>query len=251
LLTAAGWYAAPNETLLKVREQMKITETRVAHFETISAQQLARARDIMRTGGNKTVAGAALRQHKQAQVELVRLNNLLGNLAQQESALANAEFTQSNVSTMKETERTMKAVHRWMGPEEVSDLTNRLQSRLEDQDELSQLLGESIAPSSMAGALDEATLEEELEELAADDLDLSLERVRLESAQARLDIELVQAPAAATPAPAPAAATTPAPPPPTVRAAALPHPKKKKAATPAPVANKSAAARKLANDIFL
>lgn len=157
---------ATRNAIIDMRQQLQIIEKKEAHLQKKIDEEMQKARD--NAVSNKTVAAAALRRKKAAEVDLDRLQKTRFQLEGQVSTLENASFNVETVAAMKKGANALKVVHGNLNPDKIDTLMAGIHEEMQTANELSEALANPVYGSGMD--IDEDELKQELADLEQEDL---------------------------------------------------------------------------------
>ncbi|EPE05496.1 vacuolar-sorting protein snf7 [Ophiostoma piceae UAMH 11346] len=169
-----GWFGGgaaqkkkdtPKNAILGLRAQLDMLQKREAHLQTQIDQQDAIARKNVTT--NKNAAKAALRRKKAHEHSLEQTQAQIGTLEQQVNAIESANINRETLAAMERAASAMKTIHGGLTPEKVDETMERIQ----EQNQLSEEIVNAITANPIGEAIDDADLEDELEQLQQEQLD--------------------------------------------------------------------------------
>ncbi|KAL2266257.1 hypothetical protein VTJ83DRAFT_5609 [Remersonia thermophila] len=168
-----GWFGGgaqkrkdtPKNVILDLRTQLEMLQKREAHLLRQIEQQEQIAKKNVTT--NKTAAKAALRRKKLHEHDLEQTLNHITTLEQQINTIESANINQETFLAMQRAAAVMKQIHGKLTPEKVDVEIEKLQEANRLNEEISEAMG-SIA---VGPQLDDAELEDELEQLQQQELE--------------------------------------------------------------------------------
>ncbi|KAH8893435.1 vacuolar-sorting protein SNF7 [Thozetella sp. PMI_491] len=169
-----GWFGggtaqkrkdSPKNAILGLRSQLDMLQKREKHLQAQIDEQDAIARKNVAT--NKNAAKAALRRKKQHEHSLEQTQGQIGTLDQQINAIESANINRETLAAMERAGEAMKQIHGKLTPEKVDETMEKLR----EQNALSEEIVEAMNSVNIGNAIDEADLEDELEQLQQERLD--------------------------------------------------------------------------------
>ncbi|KJR89114.1 charged multivesicular body protein 4 [Sporothrix schenckii 1099-18] len=169
-----GWFGGgaaqkkkdtPKNAILGLRAQLDMLQKRESHLQSQIDQQDALARKNVTS--NKNAAKAALRRKKAHEHSLEQTQAQIGTLEQQVNAIESANINRETLAAMERAATAMKQIHGGLTPEKVDETMERIQ----EQNQLSEEIVNAITSNQIGEAVDDADLEEELEQLQQEQLD--------------------------------------------------------------------------------
>ncbi|KAH7148650.1 Snf7-domain-containing protein [Dactylonectria macrodidyma] len=169
-----GWFGgaaaqkkkdSPKNAILGLRSQLDMLQKREKHLQNQIDEQDAVARKNVST--NKTAAKAALRRKKTHEHSLEQTVGQIGTLEQQINAIESANINRETLAAMEKAGQAMKTIHGKLTPEKVDETMETLR----EQNALSEEIVNAIVNPSLGEYIDDAELEDELEELQQEQLD--------------------------------------------------------------------------------
>ncbi|KAH7149403.1 Snf7-domain-containing protein [Dactylonectria estremocensis] len=169
-----GWFGgaaaqkkkdSPKNAILGLRSQLDMLQKREKHLQNQIDEQDAVARKNVST--NKNAAKAALRRKKTHEHSLEQTVGQIGTLEQQINAIESANINRETLAAMEKAGQAMKTIHGKLTPEKVDETMETLR----EQNALSEEIVNAIVNPSLGEYIDDAELEDELEELQQEQLD--------------------------------------------------------------------------------
>lgn len=169
-----GWFGGgaaqkrkdtPKNAILGLRSQLDMLQKRENHLQNQINEQDATARKHVNT--NKNAAKAALRRKKAHEHSLEQTIAQIGTLEQQINAIESANINMETLAAMEKAGQAMKQIHGKLTPEKVDETMEVLR----DQNALSEEIVNAITQNSLGDMVDDAELEDELDQLQQEQLD--------------------------------------------------------------------------------
>ncbi|KAJ2975487.1 hypothetical protein NQ176_g5492 [Zarea fungicola] len=157
---------SPKNAILGLRSQLDMLQKRQTHLENQIADQDAAARKQV-AANNTSAAKAALRRKKAHERSLEQTEAQIGTLEQQINAIESANINRSTLQAMENASAAMKSIHGKLTPEKVDETMDKIR----EQNELSDEIVNALTSSTLANAVDEQDLEDELDQLQQEQLD--------------------------------------------------------------------------------
>ncbi|THH31321.1 hypothetical protein EUX98_g2896 [Antrodiella citrinella] len=154
------------DAIVTLRQQLQMIEKKEEHIQKkIEAERAtAKANAI----ANKTLATAALKRKKVAELELDRLQGTKFQLETQVSTLESASFNAETMAAMKKAAGALKDIHRGLSIEDVDKTVAEIQDQMKDADEVA----EAISSTNYSSVdIDADDLQRELEDMEREQLD--------------------------------------------------------------------------------
>jgi len=155
----------PKNAILDLRSQLDMLQKREKYLQSQIDQQEATARKNVNT--NKAAAKAALRRKKTHEHSLEQTVAQMGTLDQQINAIESANINQGTLAAMEKAGEAMKQIHGKLTPEKVDETMDKLR----DQNALSEEIVNAITQNQLGEPIDDAELEDELDQLQQEQLD--------------------------------------------------------------------------------
>ncbi|KAI5467119.1 ESCRT-III component [Mariannaea sp. PMI_226] len=169
-----GWFGgqasqkkkdAPKKAIIDLRSQLEMLQKREKHLQNQINEQDGIARKNVST--NKNAAKAALRRKKTHEHTLEQTVSQIGTLEQQINAIESANINMETLAAMERAGQAMKQIHGKLSPEKVDETMDTLR----EQNALSEEIVNAITGTTLGLDVDDAELEDELEELQQEQLD--------------------------------------------------------------------------------
>ncbi|EOO04022.1 putative vacuolar-sorting protein snf7 protein [Phaeoacremonium minimum UCRPA7] len=169
-----GWFGggaaqkrkdSPKNAILGLRAQLDMLQKREKHLQNQMDEQDAIARKNVNT--NKNAAKAALKRKKAHEHSLEQTQAQIGTLEQQINAIESANINRETLAAMERAGEAMKQIHGKLTPEKVDETMDKLR----EQNALSEEIVNAITSNQIGEAIDDADLEDELEQMQQEQLD--------------------------------------------------------------------------------
>ncbi|KIW02651.1 uncharacterized protein PV09_06089 [Verruconis gallopava] len=162
---AAAKKDAPKKAILGLRSQLEMLNKREKHLETQIDEQDNLARKYVST--NKSAAKNALRRKKQFEQTLEQTRGQIMTLESQIYSIEAANINKETLDAMKNASAAMKQIHGGL----TIDKVDQTMEELREQHAIGEEISEAITQSIGQNAVDDAELEDELDELMQEELD--------------------------------------------------------------------------------
>jgi len=169
-----GWFGggggqkrkeAPKNAILGLRTQLDMLQKRERHLEAQMEEQDAVARKYVST--NKNAARAALKRKKQHEHSLEQTTAQISTLEQQIYSIEAANINQETLKAMRTAGDAMKQIHGGL----TMDKVDQTMDDLREQHALGEEIATAITSTPIGEPVDEGELEDELNDLAQEELD--------------------------------------------------------------------------------
>ncbi|KZF19605.1 Snf7-domain-containing protein [Xylona heveae TC161] len=156
---------ATKNAIIGLRSQLEMLQKRERHLENLVAEQDAAARKFVST--NKNAAKSALRRKKQHEHSLEQTSAQISTLEQQIYSIEAANINQETLKAMQNAGAAMKRIHGGLTMDKVDSTMDELR----EQHALGEEIATAITSAPIGEQLDEGELEDELNDLAQEELD--------------------------------------------------------------------------------
>ncbi|POR34647.1 Vacuolar-sorting protein SNF7 [Tolypocladium paradoxum] len=156
---------SPKDAILGLRSHLDMLQKREKHLQNQIDEQQAIARK--NANSNKNVAKAALRRKKTHEQTLDQTIAQIGTLEQQINSIESANINRETLAAMEKASQAMKHIHGKLTPAKVDETMEILR----DQNALSQEIVDAITGATIGEQVDDADLEDELDQLQQEQLD--------------------------------------------------------------------------------
>ncbi|ORY03027.1 Snf7-domain-containing protein [Clohesyomyces aquaticus] len=171
-----GWFGggaqkskeAPKKAILQLRGQLEMLNKREKHLQNQMDEQDSLARKYV--SSNKTAAKAALRRKKQFEHSLEQTSAQIMTLEREIYSIETANINKETLDAMKSSRDAMKAIHAGL----TIDKVDQTMEDLREQHDIGEEISEAITQSVGNTGVDEAELEDELEQLQQENLDAQM-----------------------------------------------------------------------------
>ncbi|KAI9831672.1 MAG: ESCRT-III subunit protein snf7 [Sarea resinae] len=174
-----GWFAggggqkrkdAPKNAILALRQQLDMLQKREKHLENQMAEQDALARKYVNT--NKNAARTALKRKKAHEHSLEQTSAQINTLEQEIYSIEAANINQETLNAMRNAGKAMEQIHAGLTMDKVDNTMDQLR----EQHALGEEIANAITSAPIGEQVDETELEDELNDMAQEELDSNLLR---------------------------------------------------------------------------
>ncbi|KAF5027381.1 hypothetical protein F66182_513 [Fusarium sp. NRRL 66182] len=168
-----GWFGGaaaqkrkdtPKNAILGLRSQLDMLQKRERHLQNQIDEQDALARKHVST--NKNAAKAALKRKKTHEHSLEQTNGQIATLESQINAIESANINKETLEAMKNAGKAMETIYKNITPEKVDEEMEKLREHNAMGEEINAAIS-----NAQIGELDDADLEDELDQLQQEALD--------------------------------------------------------------------------------
>ncbi|CCK68273.1 ESCRT-III subunit protein SNF7 KNAG_0A06105 [Huiozyma naganishii CBS 8797] len=163
----SGGGELPQRAIIELREHINLLNKKRAHLEKQVGVQTGEARRAVQLKSDAR-AKVALRKRKLLQAQLDKLDRQVDSLEEQLVAIENANLNLETVRAMKQGAKAMKAIHNGIDIDRVDETMDEIREQVELGDEISDAISRPLN-SGAAAEVDEDELDEELQQLVAED----------------------------------------------------------------------------------
>lgn len=157
--------------ILKLRETERMLEKKQEYLEMKIERETATAKKNVKT--NKRIALQALKRKKRLEKQLSQIDGTLSTIEFQRDALESSNTNNEVIKNMAFAAKALKQVHQVLDVDDVHDTMDEIHEQSQIAEEISQAI-----TSVGTNDFDDGDLELELEELAQEELEKSLLKIK-------------------------------------------------------------------------